>query len=749
MDGQKKGMTPAETVLMAAGVYGCLFLLFAPEGISFNRGLVCVTAAAVCMALRYTSAKGERYVLAFVAGMTVCCLLAAVIFGKTIGEQILVLAQCFLGDGEGDGRSVTAVLLLAAALVPFGFFLLEFVLKAHWLLCVLTTGLLLLPPFFGINAGLAPVLFLTVFQVVFWGMRISEARRRKRSLSGQNGRRIKGACAAVTVGILAAVLLISAVIVYPNKQEIYHAVYAGEGLVYRTARKITGTADEPVADGHISRGNNYRTGTVQLVLTASRKPEETLYLKGFAGGEYKDSQWEYADDRQIFENIADEMGWGSWGNWLNGMFSGMYFMMNSASPSGEEQPPIRLNVRQMDEEIRQLYLPYYSGWGNLRERFQVQRPGYAVQYYEQKDMAVDGDGLSANLGEAADWFREIQDCYMKEIQTAYTQVPEEELPGLVQLCSENPAEDTDEATAFILSLFRENTSYTLTPGNAPVNTDIVEYFLFDSGKGYCVHYASAAVLMYRLYGIPARYAAGYAVQPSDFTQQDDGTWRAEVTDEKAHAWAEIFMEDYGWTPVEVTPSSDGTYAASYPGFDLDAEELPAVTGLRRNAGDESGDGDSETGENREDTGETLLQRLPGGRRLWAGACCAALAVLLVLTPLFFDYRRLRRLRRLEESGSRRIFSAFMEMLHFSGYMKKYDGTEAGFAGELARQVPDISADEAGRFMDAVNRAAYSREGCSRDDDLYVYSIYKRTASFLYSGLKKSRRLIFRYVKNFG
>ncbi len=69
-------------------------------------------------------------------------------------------------------------------------------------------------------------------------------------------------------------------------------------------------------------------------------------------------------------------------------------------------------------------------------------------------------------------------------------------------------------------MLQSHASYTLTPGRAPVNQDIVEYFLFENHEGYCVHFASAATLMYRLYGIPARYASGYAVEPSAFTQQE-------------------------------------------------------------------------------------------------------------------------------------------------------------------------------------------------------------------------------------
>lgn len=83
-----------------------------------------------------------------------------------------------------------------------------------------------------------------------------------------------------------------------------------------------------------------------------------------------------------------------------------------------------------------------------------------------------------------------------------------------------PQDSLNEVTAFILDVLQSHASYTLTPGRAPVNQDIVEYFLFENHEGYCVHFASAATLMYRLYGIPARYASGYAVEPSAFTQQE-------------------------------------------------------------------------------------------------------------------------------------------------------------------------------------------------------------------------------------
>lgn len=45
---------------------------------------------------------------------------------------------------------------------------------------------------------------------------------------------------------------------------------------------------------------------------------------------------------------------------------------------------------------------------------------------------------------------------------------------------------------------------------------------------------------------------------------------AEVTDVSAHAWPEIYLENYGWVPVEVTPSSYEAAETAYLGLDMEA-----------------------------------------------------------------------------------------------------------------------------------------------------------------------------------
>ena len=52
--------------------------------------------------------------------------------------------------------------------------------------------------------------------------------------------------------------------------------------------------------------------------------------------------------------------------------------------------------------------------------------------------------------------------------------------------------------------------------------DFTEYFLTGSKIGHSVHFATAATLMFRYYGIPARYVEGYLVTQEDVSGKKSG-----------------------------------------------------------------------------------------------------------------------------------------------------------------------------------------------------------------------------------
>jgi transglutaminase-like putative cysteine protease len=87
--------------------------------------------------------------------------------------------------------------------------------------------------------------------------------------------------------------------------------------------------------------------------------------------------------------------------------------------------------------------------------------------------------------------------------------------------------------------------YTLTPPR--LDRDSIDDLLFNTRLGFCGHFASAYVTLMRAVGIPARVVTGYL----------GGTWNPVggyyvVRQSDAHAWAEIWLDDAGWTRVDPT-----------------------------------------------------------------------------------------------------------------------------------------------------------------------------------------------------
>jgi hypothetical protein len=74
-------------------------------------------------------------------------------------------------------------------------------------------------------------------------------------------------------------------------------------------------------------------------------------------------------------------------------------------------------------------------------------------------------------------------------------------------------------------------------------------FLFGDRIGYCVYFAHAAVYLMRELGVPARVAAGYAVNESD---RGDGS-AILLRGGNAHAWPEIQLAGVGWVVVDIAP----------------------------------------------------------------------------------------------------------------------------------------------------------------------------------------------------
>jgi len=97
----------------------------------------------------------------------------------------------------------------------------------------------------------------------------------------------------------------------------------------------------------------------------------------------------------------------------------------------------------------------------------------------------------------------------------------------------------------------------------------------DAKRGVCQDHAHIFLSAARLLGYPARYVSGYLMM-------DD-----RVDQDASHAWAEVYIEDIGWTGFDVSNgiSPDERYVRVATG--LDYRDAAPVTGVRLGDSQES------------------------------------------------------------------------------------------------------------------------------------------------------------------
>lgn len=142
-----------------------------------------------------------------------------------------------------------------------------------------------------------------------------------------------------------------------------------------------------------------------------------------------------------------------------------------------------------------------------------------------------------------------QEKYSRYVYEEYLQIPESTKQALLAWAEQHGIQaDSETLVEDIQFAITHAAAYNLNAEKYPANVDVVVYFLTEAKEGVCQHFASAATLMYRAFGIPARYTVGFM----DTVKNGETT---DLTSFDAHAWVEIYIDGLGWVPMEVTGST--------------------------------------------------------------------------------------------------------------------------------------------------------------------------------------------------
>lgn len=317
----------------------------------------------------------------------------------------------------------------------------------------------------------------------------------------------------------------------PRLQSIFSQHGAGGGVdVTGELTRETGTA--------------YTSAEVYRV-TLDAAPETAVYLRGFVGKDYTGDEWKADKDSSLVKYYRGQ-GWelpDSGGELVNLTYEA--FRHRSSG---------YVRIEELAGAGSYSLYPYGAG---MTGDYKVHWDGSAEWKSSVYEFPYCAPGNVDEPKKLVGVQAEEELRYRSYVYDNFCEYPENSLPELTEFMEESGfrRDDLYESLADVLSYLRSTADYNLDAGNPPFGEDFVEYFLFDSHEGYCAHFASAAVLMLRYLGVPARYASGYSVSANAFSREEDGTYTAVITDRQAHAWVEVYLDGVGWIPVEMTPGA--------------------------------------------------------------------------------------------------------------------------------------------------------------------------------------------------
>lgn len=681
--------------------------------------LFCYLAEVFCLAVFLTSACSQISPLAALYGLTGCfavflwCLhrlcpsaanwfdavvpAAAGLFlyyrWETLYPQFWQIGTSIVGTAVNKPFLEAAIyaMLVFAYLV----FLLELRLRRHAIFFILNGLLLWFLISWRVEISAIGVVLFLIAQFGFFALpsAVSQERKKVRPWDFLLG--------GLPVSVLCVLVLyaVAARQIPQHSESLFQGVYALENHIYRTAARIIQSQAKLVSNGKVSRGNNYQTGASVLELHLSDMPSEYLYLKGFNGGAWQDEEWQPLDETELLAWLSGKIGWVERSDSLRDVVDYMCYEMTDMAGEDAQENRHDLDIYYLTGDTDIVLQPYFSS-----EAESAGKGSYHYQYYEASDVQALWD-MEDSDPILTDWYFGLQSARLTGARQEYTEVPEGSFEKLAELCEANPLYDVKDITAFIMYTLREKTSYSTTPGRMPQNENIVEYFLFERQKGYCVHYASTAVMMYRLYGIPARYVSGYVASPRSFVRQENGDYVSVVPDESAHAWVEIFLFDYGWIPIEVTPGFQ--WGKVYPGFErTELEKIIAESNYQYP--------DSLFGEEDSHAVRRYTGRSRDTRRILTVVIYGLAGIFLAAAGICG-----RRYYQKRKRDCLYWYSSLLRSLHAAGRLRGYDGSEKHFPELMAMEVKAIPEDQVRRLVSIVSKVTFSPERASAEEERFV------------------------------
>lgn len=281
-------------------------------------------------------------------------------------------------------------------------------------------------------------------------------------------------------------------------------------------------------------------------------------------------------------------------------------------------------------------------------------------------------------------------------------------------------------------------TYTKKPGELPDDvtnaSEFLDYFLLESRQGYCVHFATAFVLLARAEGIPARYTQGFCVPAGEEGE-------AEILSSMAHSWPEVYIDGVGWIPFEPTPGYGGR---RYNSWKLSTRPSSILNDQReeesedmlsdKEAQQEALQEESEETEE-ETTKEANRERIRRILALWVPAVLAGILLAIFLDDLlkYYRYQRMSDVEKFRVEVRKNL-----RILTWAGLQREEEET----LQELRERGMQIHGLPSLNFLEHYEDVVYGGKVVSDE----MLEGVKRERKVIINALKEKKKLLYLYCR---
>ncbi len=290
------------------------------------------------------------------------------------------------------------------------------------------------------------------------------------------------------------------------------------------------------------------------------------------------------------------------------------------------------------------------------------------------------------------WSQEIWNYYLRapgsndilEFETARKEISLEEellsannedLRYLALSRSITQTSDTPMEKVFsIIDYLSKESIYVLKPGHqlGARGDPVAPYLFAERKRGYCVHYAHAAVYLLRLSGIPSRIGTGFLV---DLQYAKGGDILVQMGDR--HAWPEIYIRDRGWIAIDVNPAEAENDQVAIPDESLLEQLMSEIDPIEELLGEQSA---LETLKDKKSPIEELLDS-----KIFSTYPLYILGMVIIILLLCKLY--MRHIWRIYKNPSKRLRYSYLGMistLEDLGNPREYGETRMEYALRLSK-----------------------------------------------------------------